>query len=230
MLRLSVRDDGLGMTAAQCSHLFEPFNRLGRERDSVDGTGIGLAIVHALVRRMGGKIAVHSRLGQGTRFEVDLPLVADPAVTQLAMPLPAQSRPNPSLSSTALGSTRLLYIEDNPVNQLIVAGLVALRPDLALDLADTGQDGLSQARTLRHALVLIDMQLPDIDGLEVLRQLRADPTTAALQCVALSANAMPEDIQTALQAGFDDYWTKPLDMSEFLDALARFVGSPPTAA
>ena len=230
MLRLSVRDDGFGMTAAQCSHLFEPFNRLGRERDSVDGTGIGLAIVHALVRRMGGKIAVHSRLGQGTRFEVDLPLVAVPAVTLLAMPLPAQARPNPSLSPTALGSTRLLYIEDNPVNQLIVAGLVALRPDLALDLADTGQDGLSQARTLRHALVLIDMQLPDIDGLEVLRQLRADPTTAALQCVALSANAMPEDIQTALQAGFDDYWTKPLDMSAFLDALARFVGPPPPAA
>ena len=91
------------------------------------------------------------------------------------------------------------------------------------------RSGLSQARTLRHALVLIDMQLPDIDGLEVLRQLRADPTTAALQCVALSANAMPGDIQTALQAGFDDYWTKPLDMSAFLDALARFVGPPPPA-
>ena len=227
MLRLSVRDDGFGMTAAQCSHLFEPFNRLGRERDSVDGTGIGLAIVHALVRRMGGKIEVHSRLGQGTRFEVDLPLVADPAVPQAALPLAAESRPKPTLSPTVQGVKRLLYIEDNPVNQLIVAGLVALRPDLALDLADTGQVGLTQARTLHHALVLIDMQLPDIDGLDVLRQLRADPATAALRCVALSANAMPEDIQAALQAGFDGYWTKPLDMSEFLAALAGFVGPPP---
>ena len=231
MLRLRVRDNGLGMTADQCSHLFEPFNRLGREREGVGGTGIGLAIVHALIQRMGGTIEVHSRLGQGSSFEIDLPLVAVPAQRQAASLAPAdagpEAMPDTGPPTASPPNKRLLYIEDNPVNQLIVAGLVALRPDLALDLADTGQDGLSQARTLRHALVLIDMQLPDIDGLEVLRQLRADPATAALHCVALSANAMPDDIQTALQAGFDDYWTKPLDMRAFLDALARFVGPPP---
>ncbi len=235
-LRLSVSDDGLGMSPAQCSHLFEPFNRLGRERDGVDGTGIGLAIVHALVTRMGGTIQVSSRLGEGSCFEVDLPLADSAAHPPPAAPWAVDARPEtppgpaaamPTPAPTPV-SQRLLYIEDNPVNQLIVAGLIAMRPDLALDLADDGTDGLRQARSLRHALLLVDMQLPDIDGLEVLAQLRADPATAGLRCVALSANAMPEDILAARRAGFDDYWTKPLDVSAFHAALAGLLG-PATA-
>ena len=235
-MRLCVHDNGLGMTEAQRSHLFEPFNRLGRERQGIEGTGIGLAIAHASVLRMGGRISVRSALGTGSCFEVDLPLEGAETAER---PDAAQgdffaggAQPGPP-DKAAPGSTglpqiqRLLYIEDNPVNQLIVGGLVARRPDLLLDLADNGEQGLALARSHAYALLLIDMQLPDFDGLEVLRRLRADPATAGLHCVALSANAMPEDIQVALAAGFDGYWTKPLDMPGFLSALAVIVGPAP---
>lgn len=118
---------------------------------------------------------------------------------------------------------RLLYIEDNPVNQLVVQELVAQRPQLSLDCADDGAQGLARARELRPDLILLDMQLPDVDGYEVLRRLRLDPLTAAIPCIALSANAMPEDIRRALSAGFADYWTKPIDFKRFLAGLdARF--------
>jgi CheY-like chemotaxis protein len=113
----------------------------------------------------------------------------------------------------------VLYVEDNPVNVLLVRELLALRPGLKLEVAVDGESGVAMARTLQPDLVLVDMQLPDFDGHEVLRRLRADPATAALPCVALSANAMPDDIQRALQAGFVDYWTKPLDLKAFMAAL-----------
>lgn len=118
----------------------------------------------------------------------------------------------------------LLYIEDNPVNALIVRELVAQRGNLTLEEADNGASGIHRARSARPDLILLDMQLPDIDGLEVLRRLRADPSTAAIPCIALSANAMPEDIALALGAGCADYWTKPLDFRVFLGALDTLFG------
>jgi CheY-like chemotaxis protein len=117
----------------------------------------------------------------------------------------------------------LLYIEDNEVNMMIVRELLAQRHDIQFHGAPDGLSGIDRARALRPALVLIDMQLPDIDGIEVLRRLRADPATAALRCVALSANAMPEDVRHARAAGFDDYWTKPIDLSAFLQAIDRLL-------
>lgn len=121
------------------------------------------------------------------------------------------------------GGIQLLYIEDNPVNQLVVQELVAQRAHLRLDCADDGGSGLDQARTLLPVLILLDMQLPDMDGYEVLRRLRLDPLTADIPCIALSANAMPEDIRRAMNAGFADYWTKPIDFKAFLAGLdARF--------
>ncbi|HRH89342.1 MAG TPA: response regulator, partial [Rubrivivax sp.] len=124
-------------------------------------------------------------------------------------------------------ATRLLYIEDNPVNLLIVQELLAQRPDLQLDTAGDGLGGVELARRTRPALILVDMQLPDIDGHEVLRRLRADPATAGIPCISLSANAMPDDIQRALQAGFADYWTKPLDLRAFMRSLEAIFGPPP---
>jgi CheY-like chemotaxis protein len=122
---------------------------------------------------------------------------------------------------------RLLYIEDNPVNALIISELVGRRPDLELHVATDGLSGVAQALALQPELVLLDMQLPDIDGYEVLRRLRAQPATAHIQCIALSANAMPEDIALALKNGMADYWTKPLDFSAFLKALERLFGPAP---
>jgi PAS domain S-box-containing protein len=204
---LRVSDTGIGMTPAQQDLAFEPFNRAGAEREGVEGTGIGLTIVKALVERMGGTIEVRSTPGVGSVFEVRLEAAAATAT---------QARP----------SRRLLYIEDNPVNVLIVSELVRRRGNLEFDSVPEGLAGVALAVKDRPGLVLVDMQLPDITGLEVLARLRADPATTGLAIIALSANAMPDDIQRALQAGFDEYWTKPLDFSVFDRALDRIFGNP----
>jgi CheY-like chemotaxis protein len=157
-------------------------------------------------------------------FEVRLPC---PTVEQPARSARVVASP-PLLGKPAATpharTGRLLYIEDNPVNALIVRELVAQRGNLTLEEADDGTSGIDRARSAQPDLILLDMQLPDIDGLEVLRRLRADPSTASIPCIALSANAMPEDIQVALGAGFADYWTKPLDFRIFLGALDTLFG------
>jgi len=227
-VHLGIADTGLGLTDAQRRRLFEPFNRLGAERRGIEGTGIGLAIVKALVERMGGTIAVHSRIGQGTQVQLRLPAAEVDDVP--AAPAPS-SPPRPAMSrSTEVGDTaavplrRLLYIEDNPVNTLIVREALRLRPQLQLLDAVDGASGLALARRERPDLVMLDMQLPDIDGLEVLRRLRADPLTATLPCVAVSANVLPADISAARAAGAADYWTKPLDIDRFLAAMDHWLG------
>ena len=113
-----------------------------------------------------------------------------------------------------------LYIEDNAVNVMLVEELVRSFTGLSIVSEVNGLAGVSRAQSLLPDLILVDMQLPDIDGFEVLRRLRADPRTAAIRCLALSANAMPEDIARARAAGFEDYWTKPIDVDRFLEALA----------
>jgi hypothetical protein len=224
VVRLRVSDTGRGMSEAQLQQAFEPFNRLGLESEGIEGTGIGLPIVKALVEHMGGTVQARSVPGEGSAFEVCLPEGA------------AQGRSEPAAATPAAAVTlavrpagqpgRLLYIEDNPVNLLIVQELLALRPDLELHTATDGLSGISVALDRRPDLILVDMQLPDIDGHEVLRRLRADQATAAIPCISLSANAMPEDIERALQAGFDDYWTKPLDLRGFMSSLESIFGSP----
>jgi len=208
---LRVSDDGIGMSADQVSQAFEPFNRAGVDHDGVEGTGIGLTIVRALVERMGGQVAVRSAPGTGSVFEVRLPALDDVEARALAETGPACPR-------------SLLYIEDNPVNVLIVSELVRRHGGIDFDSAPDGLSGVERARQSRPGLVLVDMHLPDIGGLDVLRRLRADPATAGLTCIALSANAIPEDIQTALDSGFDAYWTKPLDFTTFRQALDRVFG------
>jgi CheY-like chemotaxis protein len=221
---LQVRDSGRGMASEQLLHVFEPFNRLGLERNGIEGTGIGLAIVKANVERMGGSVHVQSAPGVGSVFEVRLPSASSAAALPAAPPVEHPKELAAGAAQAPARAARLLYIEDNPVNALIVRELIAQRGNLTLDEADDGTSGIHSARERRPDLILIDMQLPDFDGLEVLRRLRADPSTAAIPCIALSANAMPEDIQLALGAGFADYWTKPLDFRVFLGALDTLFG------
>jgi PAS domain S-box-containing protein len=220
---LTVADTGRGMTRQQMAHLFEPFNRLGVEREGIEGAGVGLSVVKALVERMGGTVRVDSTPGVGSRFEVRLPLHTgstegyavppDPA----AALAPAEAAPAPRRQRAG----RLLYIEDNPVNALLVEEMVRGHAGLQIESVASGLAGVARAQALQPDLILIDMQLPDIDGHEVLARLRAQPSTAGIRCVALSANAMPEDIARAMAAGFADYWTKPIKMSSFLAALDR---------
>ena len=219
-LLLRVHDTGRGLSAAQLRHLFEPFNRLGADHEGIAGTGIGLAIVQASVQHMGGTVAVTSRPGAGSCFELSLQRAQPPLP---ALPGPAAGQP--VAPARLPQGRRLLYIEDNEVNLLIVSELVRQRPDLEFLSAIDGGSGVAVARDKQPVLILLDMQLPDMDGHEVLRRLRADPATAGIRCIALSANAMPEDIRRAREGGFDDYWTKPLDLSAFLRSMDALFGS-----
>lgn len=200
---LGIADSGLGIDPARAARLFEPL-----DGEAARGHGLGLAIAQALAQRMGGSVALVRTGSEGSLFELRLPRAELPpdAATSAARPA-------------------LLYVEDNEVNMMIVRELLTQRPHIAFHGAPDGESGLRSARELQPALLLLDMQLPDIDGLEVLRRLRADPATAGIRCVALSANAMHEDVQRARAAGFDDYWTKPIDLALFLDALDSLLPS-----
>ena len=213
---LSVRDTGRGLAPAQIAGLFEPFKRFGREHDGIEGAGIGLAIVKAIVDGMQGRIAVSSTPGAGATFEVSLP-AASGRPAELAKP--AEERTPAAAAATRRG--RILYIEDNHVNVLLVDELVRTVAGLSFASEPTGAAGVAHACRQPPDLVLVDLQLPDFDGYEVLRRLRAQPQTRAIPCIALSANAMPEDIERGRAAGFSDYWTKPIDFSAFIAALHR---------
>jgi PAS domain S-box-containing protein len=216
-VHLSVRDTGRGLQPDQLAHLFEPFNRLGMELEGIEGTGIGLTIVKALVENMGGNIGVSSQPGQGTVFEITLPAGASSGQHHAAVA--DDARPSSTTRADRMG--QLLYIEDNSVNVLLVEELVKSLSGLQIVSEATGAAGVARARELRPDVILIDMQLPDFDGFEVLRQLRAQAETAATPCIALSANAMPDDIERGMKAGFDAYWTKPIKFKLFIDELER---------
>jgi CheY-like chemotaxis protein len=164
-----------------------------------------------LMACMGGRIDLDGSARQGNRFVLTLASAGSDG----RLPL-ATSAAEPAARRTP---GKVLYIEDNPVNVILVEELIAQRGDLSLCCEVTGAQGVARAQELHPDLVLIDMQLPDFDGFEVLRQLRAHPATAHSRCIALSANAMPDDVALALAAGFDDYWTKPIRFNRFLEGL-----------
>jgi hypothetical protein len=224
-LALRVADTGHGIEPERLRHAFEPFNRLGAEATAIEGSGIGLAIVKVLVEHMGGSVEVQSQLGMGSEFIVCLPAASGPMrVDETTAPAPLAAPPARPVPTGP--PARLLYIEDNPVNALLVRELLASRPGVVLQVAETGRSGVQQAIQWQPDLILVDLQLPDIDGHAVLRALRDDPATAAIRCVALSANATPADVQSARAAGFADYWTKPIHFDRFLQDLGALLDRP----
>ena len=221
---LLVHDTGRGLNAEQLSHLFEPFNRLGIESEGIEGAGIGLVIVKGLTQAMGGSISVTSTPGEGTQFQIVLPAAKLPAAAGSAQAI--QASPVPARQAiVAVGAQatarkgQVLYIEDNEVNVLLVEQLVLGLEGLEIACEPDGTQGVQRALQLRPDLILVDMQLPDFDGFEVLRRLREHSETAQTMCIALSANAMPQDISRAMSVGFQDYWTKPIDVKAFLGSL-----------
>ncbi|HVO06648.1 MAG TPA: PAS domain S-box protein [Burkholderiaceae bacterium] len=213
-VRLTVIDDGPGMTPQQLRGLFQPFNRLGREASGVEGTGIGLVITHNLLELMGGALTVRSEPGHGSEFIVDLP-AAQPGC---AVPVAPASVPLAVSTRADIGG-RVLYIEDDEVNRVLMEAYLALRPNVELVMAVDGKSGIQAALTAAPDVVLIDMSLPDMHGLDVLRALRSSPLGRRLPCIAISADAMLEDIAAARAAGMDAYLTKPLGIAELLSTL-----------
>jgi signal transduction histidine kinase/AmiR/NasT family two-component response regulator len=215
-IRISVRDTGDGLTAEQLSQLFQPFNRLGKETGAEEGTGIGLVVTKRLVELMGGSIGVDSDVGVGSVFWFELNRAAAP---QLAIPHAAHTQPAPRLPADSALPRTVLYVEDNPANLELVEQLIARRPDLRLLSASDAELGIEFARIYQPEVILMDINLPGISGITALKILRADPSTAHMPIIALSANAVPRDVKSALDAGFFNYLTKPIKIDQFMDAL-----------
>ncbi len=215
-IRISVKDTGLGLAPEQLSQLFQPFNRLGKEAGEEEGTGIGLVVTKRLVELMGGTIGADSTAGVGSVFWIELSLTTAPQLTVPDGEHAALVRPQ-VLDGTPLRT--LLYVEDNPANLELVAQLIARRPDLRLLSAPDGNLGVEFARTHQPEVILMDINLPGISGTEAMKILRKDPLTAHIPIIALSANAVPSDIEKGLEAGFFNYLTKPIKVVEFMDAL-----------
>ncbi len=218
-LRISVADTGAGIAPARLTELFQPFNRLGAEFGSIEGSGIGLTITRRLVDLMGGEIGVDSQLGVGTTFWIDLP--QDTSDTDIDSASLYPSLPPDSVAQRYC----VLCIDDNPVNLKLVAQAMGLRPHIDLLTAHTPELGLALAQAHQPDLVLLDINMPGMDGYQVLRVLQADARLQAVPAIAISANAMPRDLERGMAAGFTDYLTKPLDISPFLRAVDRCLAS-----
>ncbi|MDE2401534.1 MAG: response regulator [Burkholderiales bacterium] len=211
-VRLSVRDTGPGVEPEKIPFLFRTFERLGAERTGIEGSGIGLAMARRLTELMGGTIGVASRVGEGSTFWIELPQTEGCVVCRVA----ASQGLGAALTSAPF---EVLYIEDNAANLKVVEQMFELRPHWHLSTAVTGQDGLNRARSVLPNVVLLDIHLSGMDGFEVLQRLRADSHTQAIPVIALSADAMPEQVERGLSAGFHAYLAKPLDLPRLMSML-----------
>ncbi|OEZ91594.1 hybrid sensor histidine kinase/response regulator [Duganella phyllosphaerae] len=228
-VRVSVTDTGAGLNAEQVEQLFQPFNRLGQEEGAEEGTGIGLVVTKQLTELMGGVIGVFSEVGVGTTFWIELAASVEPVLEIAATDLP------PAVAEGADAPLKtLLYIEDNPANLNLVEQLVLRRSDLKLLTAIDGYAGIELARTYQPDVILMDINLPGISGFGCLKILQEDAATAHIPVLALSANAMARDVEKGVEAGFFQYLTKPINVTQFMRALdealafAAVHGSPHT--
>jgi len=215
-IHIRVEDTGEGLAPERFAQLFQPFNRLGKEASTEEGTGIGLVVTKRLVELMGGSIGVESTVGKGSVFWIELNLTAEP---QAAVGAAEPTVIDAAKVQTGAQLHTLLYVEDNPANLMLVEDLIARRPDIRLLSARDGNRGVEIARAFRPDVILMDINLPGISGIHALKILAEDPATAHIPVVALSANAMPRDIEKGLEAGFFRYLTKPIKVGEFMETL-----------
>ncbi len=211
---IHIVDTGRGIAPEQLESLFQPFNRLGAESSTVEGTGIGLVLSRQLAEMMGGQLVVNSVFGEGTSVTLTLRVAEPPAVDP-------DNEPAHRDASRAGRSLRVLYAEDNEVNAELVRQIVTLRRGISLRIAPNGTLAIEMARLDPPDLMLVDMNLGDMTGIDVAHALQNDRSTRDIRLVALSADALPEQIHHALQSGFESYMTKPIIFDELLAMLDK---------
>ncbi|MBT9528275.1 MAG: PAS domain S-box protein [Rhizobacter sp.] len=219
-LTLCVEDNGAGMSAEQMSRLFQPFERLGRETSAIEGTGLGLIISRSLVQAIGGRLDVSSEAGRGTCVRIQLQAVDAPsdALTDAAVDAaqPAQAAPSRGL--------RMLYVEDNRLNAILFEEAMRMHSSqIELRVAEDGDQALTLAQDWQPEVLVLDAHLPGVSGFEVLRMLRTLPGLDNVPAYMCSADAMPEDVKRAYEAGFVGYWTKPINVSSVLADIEQCV-------
>jgi CheY-like chemotaxis protein len=215
-VRISVRDTGAGLPPEKMTQLFQPFNRLGQEGSAEEGTGIGLVMSKRVVELMKGVIGVESTVGLGSVFWFELLLAPAPGPAAACAESTIIVQPR---DATGAAQRTLLYVEDSPANLMLVQQLLARRSDIRLLTAVNGTLGVDLARTCRPEVILMDINLPGISGIDALKILRQDPDTAHIPIVALSANAMQSDVRKGLEAGFFCYLTKPIKVNELMETI-----------
>ena len=220
-VEISVTDTGLGMTPEQMSELFQPFNRLGRERSTQEGTGIGLVISQRLAELMGGSLRARSVTGKGSVFILSLPTLKD------------EDRVRTSFDELTIEPAQyqqrtVHYVEDNETNIEVMRGVLAQRPQVRMDVSVTGLDGLAAIRNRRPDLILLDMHLPDISGMELLRHIKTDLATSTIPVVIVSADALESQITAAIACGAMRYLTKPVNVNELLAVVDQVLGQADT--
>lgn len=219
-LRVYITDTGIGIAAENIGRLFQSFERLGAEQTGVDGTGVGLALSQQLAQLMGGSLSVRSTLGEGSIFCCDMPLARYTNQVKL------NEQPEDDNSVPVVKDKQMvLYIEDNPANLKVVESLFQYHSNLYLLTANNGASGLEQAQQYQPDVILLDIHLPDINGFNVLSRLLEDEKTRHIPVVALSADAMPLDIERGMKAGFTDYLTKPIKLDLLMQTLDKVLGS-----
>jgi len=240
---LGVRDEGHGLSDEDQSRLFEPFQRLGAEHSGIEGTGIGLALSRRLMQAMGGQIGVDSTPGQGATFWLRLPVgqgkvaseqaasagwpaaTATPGVSQApAASGPGDDGTTPTDDGAPGRTATVLYIEDNPVNAMVMEAMVTRLPGLTMISADDGAPGLEMALRERPALILTDIQMPGMNGFELMARLKQHAQTRDIPVIAISADALPQTVERGRQAGFTEYLTKPVEMGALHAAIQRALG------
>jgi len=228
-LNIAVQGTGLGIPASLQSFVFEPFNRLGRESGEIEGSGIGLVITKRIAENLGGEIGFESTEGEGSRFWINIPMQDGPE-SQTDSEALQDSNQTPqfnSIGSDTVSDTdkKILYVEDNPSNVELMSEFFKELESVSLMVANSGEEALAAVQSSRPDLVLMDINLPDISGIDTLRLMRADSTTTDIPVVAVTAAAMPDEVARGKAAGFDEYVTKPIDLGQMIDIINRFLES-----
>jgi CheY-like chemotaxis protein len=218
-VRLTVRDTGFGIPSIKQEKLFQPFQRAGQETGPIEGTGIGLFISKRLAELMHGEVGFTSVEGKGSEFWVDMPTAVTAANVVKDHLLRARNSEGPAGNQQHV----VLYVEDNPANVAFMRDLIGTLDNLELLVAPTGEIGLEVAREQLPTLIVMDINLPGMSGLDVMNRLQSEPATATIPVIALSAAASERDKQRGLQAGFAAYLTKPVDVEAFISVVEKLL-------